>query len=291
MSTRTAFLLLLSVMTVTPGCVTPRTGVDAAVRTAILERVDSVFARVFYLKPAEEAGRDEAARRLAPLLLLEAGPADETAGRSKSFWRQDGSEISTNTPTAEAASFDVFYQTTQTRLNGLPLEQITFLWMWPAALRTDDAVLPAQGIRMTLDPEGRPLLWEVLADSSGVRPVFVSQRLEARAVEEFGPAGNGRRYAVETSATPELPVVVARIIEDSPVTMGPIAYLRAGNRDVVTVNCRCMPAQARELAGMAEYRLRPLPPRPPHALRQLLRQAGEWNTAAVAKAMRLPQTF
>ena len=52
-------------------------------------------------------------------------------------------------------------------------------------------------------------------------------------------------------------VIVARVIEDGPVPMGPIVYLSAGTRQVSTLICRCMPAQARKLLATRTYDLLP----------------------------------
>jgi hypothetical protein len=39
--------------------------------------------------------------------------------------------------------------------------------------------------------------------------------------------------------------------------MGPIVYLTAGTRDVSTLICRCMPAQAKTLVATSGYQLAP----------------------------------
>jgi hypothetical protein len=52
-------------------------------------------------------------------------------------------------------------------------------------------------------------------------------------------------------------VIVARVIDDGPIPMGPIVYLSAETRQVSTLICRCMPAQARRLLVTGTYNLRP----------------------------------
>ena len=61
-------------------------------------------------------------------------------------------------------------------------------------------------------------------------------------------------------------VVVARVIDDGPVAMGPIVYLSAGARAVSTLICRCMPAQVKTLRTTAAYDLLPLPAIPSELL-------------------------
>lgn len=121
-----------------------------------------------------------------------------------------------------------------------------------------DVPLRLQGIRMTLNSAGQPVVWEVLDDSSGAELIFVSQGLESAAAAEFGKALPGRRYSSERSLAEAPKVVVARIIDDGPVPMGPIIYLTAGTHDVSTLICRCMPSQAKRLRATRMYELAPL---------------------------------
>jgi hypothetical protein len=109
-----------------------------------------------------------------------------------------------------------------------------------------------------LNSAGQPVVWEVLTDSSGTEVFFVAQSLETAARAEFGPPLPGRRYAIETSTNSAPNAVVARVIDDGPMPMGPMVYLQAGTRDVSTVICRCMAAQAKKLAGASTYELEPL---------------------------------
>jgi hypothetical protein len=120
--------------------------------------------------------------------------------------------------------------------------------------------LAVQGIRMTLNTNGQPVIWEALADSSGAELIFVSQTLEAAALAEHGKPLPGRRHAIERSTEAAPNVIVARVIDDGPVAMGPIVYLNAGTRNVSTLICRCMPAQARKLLATSTYDLLPLQP-------------------------------
>jgi hypothetical protein len=120
-----------------------------------------------------------------------------------------------------------------------------------------EADLALQGIRITLNSAGQPMVWEVLADSSGADLIFVAQSLEAAALAEFGKALPARCYAIERSVEEAPNVVVARVIDDGPVAMGPFVYLSADTRVVSALICRCMPAQARKLLATGIYDLVP----------------------------------
>jgi hypothetical protein len=72
---------------------------------------------------------------------------------------------------------------------------------------------------------------------------------------EFGKPLAGRRYSVERGVKESPNVVVARVIEDGPIAMGPMVYLSAGSRSVSTLICRCMAAQAKQLVESRNYEL------------------------------------
>jgi hypothetical protein len=110
-------------------------------------------------------------------------------------------------------------------------------------------------VRITFGEDGRPILWEILRDKSGARILFVSQSLEATAMTNFPAPLPGRRFWVERAVSEDPDTVVARIIDDSATVMGPTLYLESGSHDVGTLICRCMDAQATEVAGVANYRL------------------------------------
>jgi hypothetical protein len=161
--------------------------------------------------------------------------------------------------------------------------------------------LPLQGIRVTLDLAGQPAIWEVLADDSGVELVFVSRSFEAAAAAEFGAALPGRRYASERSLRESPNALVARVIEDGPVPMGPIVYVDERTRSVGALICRCMPAQVKSLVATRTYELLRLDdPANELALRQVRALAGKWMTfwpgeeassQRLTKCLHIPRTF
>ena len=229
------------------GCVPRKLTLPTTRAEAIRNRAEAHFGRVFYLKPAETDNPTAQAQQLAPLLIIETA-----ATNALPDW-----------PTGTTDP-QVFFQPGQTILSGRPHRQMTYGWSYAKTFNEGPGALPAQGVRITLDSAGRPVIWEIFADTSRARVIFVAQSLELQAGREFGPPLAGRRFAVERSLTDAPQVVVARVIEDGPVPMGPILYLRAGTRDVTAVICRCMAAQARELAGQQEYELVLAPKMPVH---------------------------
>jgi len=239
---RTRFTILALALAVAlgtlTGCATRPGSFTTVQAPAIRERALAHFQRAFYLKPAETNNATVPARQLAPLLIIEA--PDPTA--------------LPDLPT-KATRPQIFYQSGRTTGSGKPHEQMTYWWTYPNSSRRNRGGVTTQGIRITLNSAGRPVIWEVLANTSGAQVIFVAQSLEAQTAREFGAPLAGRQFTIERPLSDAPKVVVARVIEDGPETMGPIVYLQAGKRDVTTIICRCMAAQASELAGQREYDL------------------------------------
>jgi hypothetical protein len=123
--------------------------------------------------------------------------------------------------------------------------------------RDEAGPLRAQGVCLTLDSNGVPVIYEVLASHGKPPQLFVTQSLEAAARAEFGAPLPGCHHTIERSTNDAPDILLARVIDDPPAVMGPILYLRAATHEVATLICRCMPSQARELVGQGTYQLAP----------------------------------
>jgi hypothetical protein len=200
---------------------------DGSVLHDLYERADGIFDAARLLKPAE--GADVNAMRLAPLLMLEVDASAEAAPED---------------------SLTVYYDRSHVDVGGRAAEQWTYLWSDP-----DSSV---QGIRMTLQADGFPATYEVLRDTSGARPVFVSTTLETEAADRLGPPLPGRRFSIEPSVEKTPRVVVPGVLEPGPMPLGPFVYLTKKTNDVASVVCRCMPSQVESVLGSSEYKLEPL---------------------------------
>jgi hypothetical protein len=87
--------------------------------------------------------------------------------------------------------------------------------------------------------------------------LYVSQSLEDRVSQTVGTPLPGRRFSVEPSIEEAPNVVVAGVFEDGPTPLGPYVYLEAGTRNIVSVLCRCSPAQVEEVVATDAYDLKP----------------------------------
>jgi hypothetical protein len=220
----------------------------------IYQRTTNEFADACFLKPAEVKTSD-LVFTLAPLIMQEVKAPTGSQPKPDRF----GALNLTNGLLALDHSRPVIYwQADTVRFRGTEHVRYAYVWCYSVdAAPPGETGLGLQGIRMTLNAAGQPAIWEVLADDSGAELIFVSQSLEAAALVEFGKALPGRRFSIERSLEEAPRVIVARVIDDGPVAMGPFVYLRAGTRAVSTLLCRCMPAQVRRIAETGTYDLVP----------------------------------
>ena len=195
---------------------------------------------------------------------------------------------------ASVGPAEVFFSFGANDLNGFERAQVTYWWFYDSSSRASDhkrrnragrepvfkggsaglmnppsplraagsfsnqsAPPRVQGIRMTLDTNGVPIIYEVLGQCAGLRQIYLTQSVEAAARAAFGSALPGRRHSAERSLDEAPGVIVPRVIDDPPAVMGPMLYLRAGTHEVATLICRCMAAQVRTLSGTAIFELRP----------------------------------
>ena len=258
-----ALLALLGICLV--ACAPKRELPTADQRAAIYERANLKFTNAVLFKPLETGPTNTLGFKLAPLLLLEL--------------------VNTN---AALALPDVFFEERKILLDGRSHEQVTYIWhsLSPANATGGESVV--QGIRLTLSSAGAPVIWEALADDSGGESIFISQSLDTSARQAFGPPLTGRRFAIERDVATAPNAIVARVIEDGPVPMGPIVHLNAGSHNISTLICRCMPAQAKNLLATETYQLRPLVD---SNLRPTFDKAGESGGAHLQRRLRLPDEF
>jgi hypothetical protein len=239
----------------------------------VYARATNQFAAALFFKPAATTNADLTSQ-LAPLILQQVpdgqasamSPADAYGNPAfvrdvplSQFGLHHGvpsSPVSDSAAASVVTRPAVAYAIDSVQLEGARVHpQFYYEWFYATNDATSPMSLSRQGIRITLDARGRPAIWEVLADTSGLRLIFVSQSLEAAAASQFGKPLPGRRYAIERSLSVAPSVIVPRVIDDGPMAMGPIVYLSGGTRDVSTLICRCMPAQVKRLVATQTFDL------------------------------------
>jgi hypothetical protein len=233
----------------------------------IYQRATREFAEADFLKPAEPKTND-LTFTLAPLILQEVNGGKGVLARLDGFGTLS---LSNGVLVLDRSRPAMYWQADTVQLKGKAHARFSYIGCYSlnpcgsergqstndVSLGGAESGLPLQGIRITLSSAGQPVIWEVLADCSGAELIFVSQSLEAAAAAEHGKPLPRRRYAIERGVEEAPEVVVARVIDDGTVAMGPIVYLRADRRAVSTLICRCMPAQVRKLLATSTYDLLP----------------------------------
>ncbi len=252
----------LAAILVVSGCAYPPT-VESALteseqrfgnhRDDVYARAGTRFSNADFYKPRGRLPKPFTIS-LAPLIVQQLPTADPQQPRPHRFGtlRTDSGgvlSVDTDSPAVYAA-------TATAMLHGVPHDQLIFVWFYPPDSAAGSPT--AQGVRMTLDTAGFPVLWEVLADHTRTNLIYVARSLENAALERFGPPHPGRRFAVERPVTERPNVFVARLLDDGPVPMGPFVYLDARRRAVTTLLCRCMPSQMDNIVESEYYDLLPL---------------------------------
>jgi hypothetical protein len=231
-------------------------------RLSVYERANLQLTNAVLFKPAESGPTNTLAFKLAPLLLQEVADTNQVA-----------------------VSPIVYFQEHKALLGDVVRDLVTFVWRVSDPISRGGDPPPLQGIRITLNASNAPVVWEVLRDDSGGELIFVAKSLETAALESFGQPLGGRRFAIEPSLEAAPNAIVARVIEDGPVPMGPIVHLNAGSENVSTLICRCMPTQSKNLLATQTYQLRPLAQ---STLRPGFDRRGEDAGARIARSLRLP---
>ena len=214
----------------------------ASTATALRERTATRFASADFLKPLMD-GSAKLDPYLAPLIYLES-PHDAPLGVPRVD--ADG-EL-----TVDGSRPTVYYADRLVELEGRERRQITYVWF------RETRAPRAQGVRLTFDHDGFPVITEVLDDESGHRILYVTRGLEDEAETSFGRPLPGRTFAIENAPDGEADVVLAGSISGAPAPMGPYVYQARDAYDITTVHCRCSPTQADDIREMIEYELLPL---------------------------------
>lgn len=216
-------------------------------------RAVSSFAQGWMSKPGEAFVEDEAFT-MAPLLIH--ATSGEAPGSSPTrigaVTENDNGSV-----TVDVTRPTLYFSKTTTNIAGQDHDQWAYAW-WNAVSATDPKVASSQGFRMTLDADGSPFLWEVLADTTGARLLFVDRALEEAASAELGPPHPGRDHTLARTHEETPDVLIVRLIESGATPLGPFAYVAEDAKDIHALLCRCMPSQVDEIVGIDEYDLLPL---------------------------------
>jgi hypothetical protein len=223
---------------------------DAAVET-FQSRATNTWHQGFLLKPQESSssGLDY---QLAPLLLFVGQTNGAVSGNALTNLTLGTVTYDTKKVEFEPTTQAVYWSFETGNQPEGETGRMTYRW-FQETQRGGTNRVQSQGIRLRLNAEGQPVVWEVLADSSGARLYYVSKSYAERIKSVEG----GAVPAFSTPPPPEEASVLVRELDDGPVPMGPIVYIDPGTGDVVSVICRCMAAQVEGLVGSRSFELVP----------------------------------
>ncbi len=233
------------------------TEVPRHVIVEIRRQTEQVFARSVQFKPREGTARGRA-WVLAPLIVneLSNGAGSVQIGRIAALSESALQHSKTSDPPRPT----VFYSQSTVSVGGMDLAQMTYLWWYQPRKGDDAATQPVgMGVRVVLGPDDMPIVWEALSTVRGPRVLFVSRSLEDAAGLQYGEPLPECRFSVERPSKDGFDVVVARVIDDGPVAMGPYVYVAAPpSEGITTVLCRCMPSQMESVEVSPYYDLQPI---------------------------------
>jgi hypothetical protein len=175
---------------------------------------------------------------MAPLIMQ--GPVDPGA-HPLTFERFGAVSVDDRgIPRVETDRLTVYFFDSEAHVQDRAHAQWNYVWFYPPQSGRD-AAIRWRGIRMTLDGDGFPVIWEPSGPDQDLRVVFVSSALARAAGKEHGLPPTGRRYPIERPLAQQPTVVVAGLLGDAPQPMGPYVYL-LGDLQVSTLLCRCSTA-------------------------------------------------
>jgi hypothetical protein len=124
-------------------------------------------------------------------------------------------------------------------INGRDHVQLTYTAWYPAHPRTkaidlEEADVDSCVLRITLDAQNAPVLYETIAACGCFHKVFVQKWVEDKAREMFGPPTRDKKYAVERHVEDAIPWEVAGMVDephDQP--RRPVVFLKAGDHRVI----------------------------------------------------------
>lgn len=229
--------------------------------------VERVFEHADFYRP-DESTAPAGVIQLCPLIVQEIPGDGGSERRIRIVGPVDPADADSHW---SAAHPTVYFDESEIRIAGRLHRRLRYAWrtemVLPGQARDAEAAVQSdaaswRGIEMVLGSDDFPAIYSVLPDKAEplrCRIFYVASALEKSAIESFGRPLDGRRAAVEPDVADRPDLVVARVLDDGPIPMGPFAYASAENGAITTLLCRCMPSQVRNFSANTTYQLQHAP--------------------------------
>ncbi len=184
---------------------------------------------------------------------------DDMIGRPSLQLNPNGSRkavIDTTQPT-------VYFHTDRRRLGQQDHTQLTYTMWYPAHPRTklvdiEAAKIDSGVIRITLDNNDRPMLYETVLACGCYHKVFAESWVEAAAKQFYGTPLKKKKFSLEKNAPRKIDWEVAGVVHSPPDTVAPpVAFVSAGEHRVVGLHSAAEFVLPVDGISVRQYRLAP----------------------------------
>jgi hypothetical protein len=127
----------------------------------------------------------------------------------------------------------------QLPIEGQPHIQLTYTAWYPAhprmkAVDLEEADIDSCVLRITLDADNAPVLFETIAACGCFHKVFVERWVEDAAKKEFGPPEKDKKFSAERSVKDAIDWEVAGVVDEPrEQPRRPVVFLKAGDHRVI----------------------------------------------------------
>jgi hypothetical protein len=117
--------------------------------------------------------------------------------------------------------------------------QLTYTAWYPAHPRmktfdVEEADIDSCVVRVTLDGQNVPILYETIAACGCFHKAFVQKRVEEASARQFGPPESGKKYSVERTLKGDIDWEVAGVVDEPPdQPRRPVVFIKAGDHKVL----------------------------------------------------------
>jgi hypothetical protein len=124
-------------------------------------------------------------------------------------------------------------------INGHEHVQLTYTAWYPAhprmkAIDLEEADIDSCVLRITLDADNAPLVYETIAACGCFHKAFVERWVEDAARQTFGPPEEGKKYSVQRTVRDAIEWDVAGVVDEPrEQPRRPVIFLKAGDHKVV----------------------------------------------------------